>query len=64
MKRLHIVTPGSSYIVKDKKRLYELINTGNFLWFRTYYNKRKWWQFWKIKKPIAYEVMCIKDLEI
>jgi len=50
--------------VKDKKLLKELIDTGNFLWVKTVYENHKWWEFWKIKKVVHYEVMCIKDLEI
>ena len=60
MGRLHIATPGAIYHVKNKKRLKELLATGNFLWINTYYKT----YFWKFKKPISYELMCIKDLEI
>lgn len=63
MKRLHLATPGISYTVKSKKLLKELLATGNFLWTKTVYAPRKKWQFWKRKKAISYEVMCIKDLE-
>ena len=62
--RLHLVTPGVTYQVKNKKILKELLDTGNFLWIKTHYIPRKWWQFWKIKKVACYEIMCIKDLEI
>ena len=62
--RLHLATPGVFYQVTDKKRLKQLIDTGNFLWVKTIYQTHKWWQFWKIKKIVYYEVMCIKDLEI
>ncbi len=62
--RLHLVTPGSIYYVKDKKLLKELLATGNFLWIKTIYEQHKKWQFWKRKKVSYYEVMCIKDIEI
>ena len=62
--RLHLVTPGTIYYVKDKKILKELLATGNFLWIKTNYEPHKWWQFWKRKKVSSYEIMCIKDLEI
>ena len=62
--RLHLATPGVFYQVKDKKRLKQLVDTGNFLWIKTVYEHHKWWEFWKIKKVVHYEVMCIKDLEI
>lgn len=62
--RLHLATPGVFYQVTDKKRLKQLVDTGNFLWIKTIYQTHKWWQFWKIKKIAYYEVMCIKDLEI
>lgn len=62
--RLHLATPGVFYDVKDKKLLKQLIDTGNFLWVKTIYENHKWWEFWKIKKVVHYEVMCIKDLEI
>ncbi len=63
MKRLHIATPGASYKTQNKKLVNELVNTGNFILTHIYYTKRKWWQFWKIKKPVSYELICIKDLE-
>ena len=62
--RLHLATPGTIYNVKDKKQLKALLATGNFLWIKTHYTSHKWWQFWKIKKVISYEVMCISDLYI
>ena len=62
--RLHLVTPGVIYQVKNKKQLKKLLATGNFLWIKTNYEPHKWWQFWKRKKVSSYEVMCIKDLEI
>ncbi len=62
--RLHIVTPGAIYHVKSKKRLKELLATGNFLWIKTYYAPKKKWQFWKFKKAVGYDLMCIKDLEV
>ena len=64
MERLHLATPGAIYIVKDKKRLHQLLATGNFLCIKIVYIKPKWWQIWKRKKIAYYEVMCIKDLEI
>ena len=48
--RLHLVTPGVTYQVKDKKILKELLDTGNFLWIKTNYEIHKWWQIWKRKK--------------
>ena len=62
--RLHLVTPGVSYFVKSKKILKQLLETGNFLWIKTHYATHKWWQFWKRKKVVGYEVMCMKDFEI
>lgn len=62
--RLHLATPGAYYRVVNKKQLDELIATGNFLWIKTEYFSKKWWQFWKKKKVAYYEVLCIKDLEI
>ncbi len=62
--RLHLVTPGVTYQVKNKKILKELLDTGNFLWIKTHYEVHKWWQIWKRKKVLSYEVMCLKDFEI
>ena len=62
--RLHLVTPGVSYFVKSKKILKQLLETGNFLLIKTHYTTHKWWQFWKRKKVVGYEVMCMKDFEI
>ena len=39
------------------------MKTGNFLAVQTFYPNKKWWQFWILKRPIGYELMCIKDLE-
>ena len=63
-KRLHLATPGIVYRVASKKKLNALLKTGNFLLINIIYVYRKWWQFWKIKKVLYYEVMCIKDIEI
>ena len=62
--RLHLATPGVTYLIARKKDLKRILATGNFLWINTYYTSKKWWEFWKLKKVIFYEVMCIKDLEI
>ena len=62
--KLHLATPGCIYRVKRKKDLERILATGNFLWIKTLYIPKKWWQFWKRKKIAYYEVMCIKDLEI
>ncbi len=62
-KRLHLATPGIIYRVTNKKQLNALLKTGNFLLINTIYIHRKWWQIWKRKKVLSYEVMCIKDLE-
>ena len=62
--RLHLATPGITYTVKSKKILKELLATGNFLWIKTNYIPKKWWEFWKVKKIANYVVMCIKDLTV
>ena len=56
----HLVTPGCIYRTNNKKILKEILATGKFRHIKTYYSSKKWWQFWKRKKPISYEVMCIK----
>lgn len=56
----HFCTPGCTYTTSSKKTLKKVLETGHFIFIKTYYTKKKWWQFWKRKKPIAYEVMCIK----
>lgn len=56
-------TPGCTYVTTNPKTLEIILKTGKFLHIKTYYEKKKWWQFWKRKKPILYELMCIKDLE-
>lgn len=62
--KLCLATPGDTYYVKDEKIFKELVDTGNFIWIKTYYTSKQWWEFWKCKKIIGYEVMCIKNLEI
>ena len=62
--RLHIATPGMTYTTNDKKVAEKLADTGNFLLIKIYYLPHKKWEFWKKKKPISYELMCIKDLEV
>ena len=64
--KLHLAVPGCVYHLLDRKLVYQLIDTGNFNLIKTYFSNenKKWWQFWKIKKPVGYEVMCIRDLEI
>ena len=63
MKRLHLATPGITYRTNNKMLMEQLLETGNFRIIKTFYSYKKWWQFWKKKKPISYELMCIKDLE-
>ena len=63
MKRLHVATPGATYRTRDHKLVKQLLKTGNFHIIQTFYPHKKWWQFWILKRPIGYEVMCIKDLE-
>ena len=60
---LHLATPGIEYFTDNKKLVKQLIKTGNFLLIKTVYRSKKWYQFWKRKKPIRYVLMCIKDLE-
>ena len=62
--RLHLATPGSTYLIARKKDLEQILATGNFVLIKTQYTSKKWWEFWKRKKVVYYEVMCIKDLEI
>lgn len=62
--KLCLARPGDTYYVEDEKAFKELVDTGNFIWIKTYYTSKQWWEFWKRKKIIGYEVMCIKDLEI
>ena len=64
--RLHLATPGCVYFLRDEKKVNQLLATGNFTKIKTYFSNqyKKWWEFWKIKKPVGYEVMCIRDLEI
>ena len=58
--KLHLCTPGCSYTTDKKEIVDKLLATGNFLFTKTYFTKKKWWQFWKRKKPVLYEVFCIK----
>ena len=61
--RLHLATPGDTYLIVRKKDLKEILATGNFALIKTVYIPKKWWQFWKKKKIAYYEVMCIKNLK-
>ena len=63
--RLHLATPGCIYFSTNRKLVYELIDTGNFHLIKTYFSNqyKKWWEFWKLKRPVGYEIMCIRDLE-
>ena len=54
--------PGDTYYIEDEKTFKKLVDTGNFIWIKTYYTSKQWWEFWKRKKIIGYEIMCIKDL--
>ena len=63
MQRLHLATPGATYRSNNIKLVKQLLKTGNFIVLHTYYPYKKWWQFWILKRPIGYELMCIKDLE-
>ena len=63
MQRLHLATPGATYHTTNLKLAKQLMKTGNFLAVQTFYPNKKWWQFWILKRPIGYELMCIKDLE-
>lgn len=49
---------GYYYRVYNKKQLQKLLKTGNFLYIKQVYINEKWWQFWKIKKFLYYEVLC------
>ena len=64
--RLHLATPGCVYFTRNKKIVDQLLATGNFNLIKTYFSNqyKNWWEFWKFKKPVGYEVMCIRDLEI
>ena len=63
--RLHLATPGWVYFLTNRKLVYDLVATGNFSILKTHFTNenKKWWEFWKIKKPVGYEVMCQRDLE-
>jgi hypothetical protein len=54
------------YFLTNRKLVYDLVRTGNFNLIKTYFSNqyKKWWEFWKIKRPVGYEVMCNRDLEI
>lgn len=52
--------PGVTYIVTSPEQYERLMATGRYLCFRAVYADKKWWQFWKRKKPVGYELMCIK----
>lgn len=58
-----MAVPGCTYFITDKKKLKELIDTGNFLWIDTHYAYHKWWEFWKYNKVTGYTLMCIKDIK-
>lgn len=64
--RLHLATPGAIYFLTNRKLVYDLVNTGNFNLIKTYFSNqyKKWWEFWKLKRPVGYEVMCVRDLEV
>jgi len=64
--RLHLATPGWVYFLTDRALVDKLLATGNFSIIKTHFTNecKKWWEFWKIKRPISYEVMCNKDLEV
>lgn len=53
-------TPGCIYSINNKELLDKMLLTNHFIHIKTYYTSKKWWEFWKHKKPILYDVMCIK----
>ena len=60
--KLCLPMPGDTYYIEDEKTFKKLVDTGNFIWIKTYYTSKQWWEFWKRKKIIGYEIMYIKDL--
>ena len=53
------MTPGCFYIIGNKDELKELLKTDNCILIHRIYNQKKWYEFWKRKKVIAYEVFCV-----
>ena len=53
-----------TYRTTNYKLVKRLLETGNFVILQIFYPYKKWWQFWILKHPVGYELMCIKDLEI
>ena len=40
--KLCLARPGDTYYVKDEKAFKELVDTGNFIWIKTYYTSKQW----------------------
>ena len=56
--------PGCFYHVTTKEDWDRLKNSECFLATNMVYEKKPWWQFYKRKKVLYYELVCIKQVDI
>ena len=58
--RLYKLNYGDIFFLKcDIKEIQPYIDNNTLKIIETYYQPKKWWQFWKKKKVMGYKVMCI-----
>ena len=62
--RVYRLQKGDSFVLSHVEERYKVgmhfQNHPNLIVTRIYYTPKKWWQFWKRRKVLGYEIECIE----